>query len=47
MHAMLRRAHEAGEQPWGSMFLDGHGAYWSGVADHAARHIALWHRVAG
>lgn len=47
MHAMLRRAHDAGEQPWGSMFVDGHGAYWAAVSEYVAQHRPLWHRVAG
>ncbi|UVY83551.1 phosphotransferase [Brachybacterium sp. NBEC-018] len=42
MHDHLERAHRSGWEPWGSMFLEGHGAHWAGVAAHLERHEELW-----
>lgn len=35
MHELLRRSHETGREPWGSMYADGHGEHWSGTVDFA------------
>lgn len=42
MWKMLRDAHRADREPWGSMFVSGHGAHWRRVADHVARHESTW-----
>ena len=42
MHSLLRRSHEAGEEPWASMFRLGHGEHWDRTADYVARHEQVW-----
>jgi Ser/Thr protein kinase RdoA (MazF antagonist) len=42
MWAMLRDAHREGREPWGSMFIAGHGGHWRRAADHVARHEDVW-----
>jgi Ser/Thr protein kinase RdoA (MazF antagonist) len=42
MHELLHASHLAGREPWGSMYLDGHGQHWDRVADHVARHVDVW-----
>ncbi|MFC7624876.1 phosphotransferase [Microlunatus sp. GCM10028923] len=38
----LRDAHANGEEPWASMFLEGHGDYWGSVARFLAANSATW-----
>ncbi len=45
MHSLLRRSHEAGEEPWASMFTDGHGEHWDQCADYVAQHDDEWRRA--
>ncbi|MFC9983743.1 hypothetical protein ACFU0W_14230 [Microbacterium keratanolyticum] len=45
MHAMLRDAAASGVEPWSTMFAEGHGAYWAGVAEYARTHEAEWARA--
>lgn len=45
MHELLRTSHATGREPWGSMFVQGHGEHWRRAADHVATHEALWARV--
>lgn len=45
MHALLETSHRSGREPWGTMFLEGHGAHWRRTADHVARHEAEWRRA--
>lgn len=45
MFELLRRSHAEGREPWGSMFLSGHGEHWRTVADHVARHRETWARA--
>ncbi len=45
MHAMLRDASASGAEPWSTMFVEGHGAYWAGVAEYARAHEAEWARA--
>lgn len=45
MHAMLRNAAASGVEPWSTMFTEGHGAYWAGVAEYARTHEAEWARA--
>jgi len=42
MHDLLAAAHRKGREPWGSMYVAGHGAHWRGVADHLQAHTAVW-----
>lgn len=42
MHELLQRSHAEGREPWGSMYVQGHGAHWRGVADHVAAHREVW-----
>src|SRR5699024_5647293 len=42
MHELLRTSHASGREPWGSMFVEGHGAHWRGAADHVAACEGVW-----
>lgn len=42
MHAMLDSAHRSGREPWGTMFLEGHGAHWRRAADFVTEHRELF-----
>ncbi len=37
MYELLRRGHEAGEQPWARLWSEGHGDYWYASARYAER----------
>ncbi|MFF2051835.1 phosphotransferase enzyme family protein [Leifsonia sp. NPDC058194] len=45
MHDLLREAHETGREPWGTMYLHGHGEHWRTAADYAAAHVDVWRRA--
>lgn len=47
MHELLRRSHETGREPWGSMYVDGHGEHWSGTVDFVRQHEEVWARAVG
>ncbi|ATG55222.1 aminoglycoside phosphotransferase [Brachybacterium ginsengisoli] len=42
MHTMLESAHREGREPWGTMFVEGHGAHWRGAADFVTEHRELF-----
>lgn len=42
MHDLLRDSHSVGREPWGSMYLDGHGPHWKGTAAFIRRNKAIW-----
>lgn len=42
MHDLLRRSHESGRQPWGPMYVEGHGEHWSGATAFIAQHEQAW-----
>lgn len=42
MHALLRRGHESGREPWATMFVAGHGAHWRSVTAHVRGHEDAW-----
>ncbi|GAA1534644.1 phosphotransferase [Microbacterium ginsengiterrae] len=42
MYALLRSSHEAGIEPWASMFVAGHGEYWQNVVRYVTSHRAVW-----
>jgi tRNA A-37 threonylcarbamoyl transferase component Bud32 len=45
MHDLLRGSHESGLEPWGSMYVNGHGEHWDGAAAFIARHERVWRRA--
>lgn len=45
MHDLLRRSSVVGREPWASMYADGHGRHWEGVASFAAQHERVWTRA--
>lgn len=45
MHDLLRRSHEFSREPWGSMYVDGHGEHWDGAAAFIAQHEEAWRRA--
>lgn len=45
MHELLRRSHETGREPWGSMYSGGHGEHWSATVDFVRRHEDVWARA--
>jgi tRNA A-37 threonylcarbamoyl transferase component Bud32 len=45
MHRLLHRSHEAGEEPWASMFVQGHGEHWDQTANYVATHEQVWQRA--
>ena len=47
MHELLRSSHEAGIEPWGSMYVDGHGAHWAAVLDYLQRNERSWSLALG
>lgn len=42
MHTLLLRSQEVGEQPWASMYTDGHGQHWDSTAGYIAQHQHVW-----
>lgn len=42
MHDLLRRSHETSREPWGSMYVNGHGEHWNATADFIGRHERAW-----
>lgn len=45
MLELLRVGHERGDEPWASMFAQGHGAHWARVTRYVADHRAVWARA--
>jgi tRNA A-37 threonylcarbamoyl transferase component Bud32 len=45
MYDLLRRSHATGDEPWASMFLEGHGNHWKETADYVAQHAEVWQRA--
>lgn len=45
MHDLLERSHAIGREPWGSMYVDGHGAHWAGTARFVEEHAHAWRRA--
>lgn len=39
---LLESSYRVGDEPWSSMFLEGHGAHWRGVVAYLAHHELLW-----
>lgn len=47
MYELLRSSHVAGRDPWGSMFVDGHGDHWRAATGYVEEHRALWAQALG
>ena len=45
MYSLLESSHAAGREPWGSMFVEGHGDHWREATKYAHRHQDLWSRA--
>jgi hypothetical protein len=45
MHDLLQRAHETGDEPWASMYAQGHGDLWGRTAGYIGQHEGLWRRA--
>ncbi len=45
MHDLLRCSHESSREPWGSMYVEGHGERWRGAAAFIAQHEQAWSRA--
>ncbi len=43
MHDVLRRCHDIGREPWGTMYVEGHGDHWAGTAKFIEDHEGHWH----
>lgn len=42
MYNMLRASHDAGKEPWASMFTAGHGDHWSSADNYVRTHRNTW-----
>lgn len=42
MYELLRTSHEAGDEPWGSMYVDGHGDHWLMTSQFVREHQGIW-----
>ncbi|GAA2580112.1 phosphotransferase [Microbacterium binotii] len=47
MHELLRSSHAAGREPWGSMFLSGHGEHWLAASRYVREHAGAWAEALG
>ena len=45
MPDLLRRSYESGDEPWGTMCVQGHGAHWAGTSSYVAEHELDWERA--
>ena len=39
---LLKSSHREGREPWGTMFVEGHGEHWRAVSAYVEGHQALW-----
>lgn len=42
MYDLLRTSHEAGREPWATMFVEGHGDHWRGTTRFIEEHQHVW-----
>jgi len=42
MHDLLRIAHLTGREPWGTMYIQGHGEHWRAAAEYVTQHEDIW-----
>ncbi|MEO7122503.1 MAG: aminoglycoside phosphotransferase, partial [Lacisediminihabitans sp.] len=47
MLELLRSAHDSGLQPWGQMYVEGHGDHWSGALEYVTAHQHAWAAALG
>ena len=45
MHDLLRRSHESRREPWGTMYVGGHGEHWRTTADFIGHHEQAWRKA--
>ena len=45
MYDLLRNSHEAGQEPWGTMYANGHGDHWLAATQYAGQHQSIWAEV--
>ena len=44
MYDLLRTSHESGREPWGSMYVAGHGTHWRETTGFIQGHVPVWER---
>lgn len=42
MYELLRDSHQVGREPWGTMFVEGHGEHWLGTTRIIEEHESAW-----
>ncbi|MCR2791654.1 phosphotransferase [Microbacterium sp. zg.Y625] len=42
MYDLLRSSHDAGTEPWATMFTEGHGEHWQAVIRYVQAHEDIW-----
>lgn len=42
MHDLLRDSHATGREPWGTMYVEGHGDHWLRATQYAEQHRDVW-----
>lgn len=42
MYELLKTCHDAGTEPWGTMFTTGHGAHWHSVTQFVKNNESIW-----
>jgi hypothetical protein len=47
MYELLRSSHDAGQEPWSTMYVSGHGDHWREVTQYVAANQSLWHAALG
>lgn len=45
MHDLLKSSHASGREPWGSMYLNGHGSHWASVHSYTDENRDAWSRA--
>lgn len=45
MYHLLKSSHDSGHEPWGSMYVKGHGNHWRAATKYAQRHQDLWSKA--
>ena len=45
MYELLKRSHESGREPWGSMYVEGHGRHWLATTEFIHDHERDWRRA--
>jgi Ser/Thr protein kinase RdoA (MazF antagonist) len=45
MYELLASSHASGREPWGSMYMSGHGDHWRAASRYVKRHQHLWSEV--